>query len=105
MAFYRLSNLERIGAAAANDREQRPAVRGDRLEMGYYRYPPGTKKQAHSHPEEQIVAVLKDKLGYRVAGETKIIGPGEAVCIPANVEHDNWSLDEEVEFISCKNLL
>jgi len=43
--------------------------------------------------------------GYRVAGETKIIGPGEAVCIPANVEHDNWALDEEVEFLSCKNLL
>ena len=53
MAFYRLSTLERIGAAAADDREQRPAVRGERMEMGYYRYPPGTKKQAHSHPEEQ----------------------------------------------------
>ena len=105
MAFYRLSNLERVGAAAANGREQRPAVRGERLEMGYYRYPPGTKKQAHSHPEEQIVAVLKGRLGYRVAGETRIVGPGEAVCIPANVEHDNWSLDEEVEFISCKNLV
>ena len=105
MAFYRLSNLERVGAASADDREQRPAVRGERMEMGYYRYPPGTKKQAHSHPEEQIVAVLKGKLGYRVAGETRIIGPGEAVCIPANVEHDNWSLDEEVQFLSCKNLL
>ena len=105
MAFYRLGNLERVGAAAASDSEQRPAIRGERMELGYYRYPPGTKKHAHSHPEEQIVAVLKGKLGYRVAGDTKILGPGEVVCIPANVEHDNWALDEEVEFISCKNLL
>jgi quercetin dioxygenase-like cupin family protein len=104
MAFYRLGNLERIGVAGS-DSEQRPAIRGERLELGYYRYPPGTKKHSHSHPEEQIVAVIKGKLGYCVAGESKILGPGEAVCIPANVEHNNWSLDEEVEFISCKNLL
>ena len=105
MAFYRLRNLERVGAAGVDSTEQRPAVRGEQMELGFYRYPPGTRKSPHSHPEEQIVTVLKGKLGYRVAGETKIIGPGEAVCIPANVEHDNWSLDEEVEFLSCKNLL
>ena len=105
MAFYQLRNLERVGAADTGSNEQRPAVRGERMELGFYRYPPGTRKPPHSHPEEQIVAVLKGRLGYRVAGETKIIGPGEAVCIPADVEHDNWSLDEEVEFISCKNLL
>ena len=104
MAFYRLSNLERIGVASS-DSEQRPAVRGAQLELGYYRYLPGTKKPAHRHPEEQIVAVIKGKLGYRVAGETRILAAGDAVCIPANVEHDNWALDEEVEFFSCKNLL
>ena len=105
MAFYRLSNLERVGAAEVGSTEQRPAVRGETMELGYYRYPPGTRKPAHSHPEEQIVAVLKGKMGYRVADETRVLGPGDAVCIPANVEHDNWSLDEEVEFLSCKNVL
>jgi quercetin dioxygenase-like cupin family protein len=105
MAFYTLANLERIGAAAIGDSEQRPAIRGEHVELGYYRYPPATRKPPHVHPEEQLVAVIKGRLGYRVAGETKILGPGEAVYIPANVEHDNWSLDEEVEFISCKNLL
>ena len=49
MAFYRLSNLERIGAAGSDDGAQRPAVRGERLELGYYRYPPGTKK--HAQPD------------------------------------------------------
>jgi quercetin dioxygenase-like cupin family protein len=103
MNFFRLANLERLGAAAL-DAEPRPAIRGERLELGYYRYPPGTIKPPHTHPEEQIVAVLKGKLGYRLLGETRILEPGEAVYIPANVEHDNWSVDEEVEFISCKNI-
>lgn len=104
MAFYRLKNLERIGVTTS-ELEQRPAIRGERVELGYYRYPPGTKKQPHSHPEEQIVTVIRGKLGYRVDDDMRVLGPGEAVYIPANVEHENWSLDEEVEFISCKNLL
>ena len=104
MAFYRLKNLERIGVTTS-EFKQRPAIRGERVELGYYRYPPSTRKQPHSHPEEQIVTITRGKLGYRVAGETRVLGPGEAVYIPANVEHENWSLEEEVEFISCKNLL
>ena len=104
MAFYRLTNLERTGVAS-NDSEQRPAIRGKRVELGFYRYPPGTRKQPHSHPEEQIVTIIRGKLAYRVADETRVLSPGEAVYIPANVEHENWSLETEVEFISCKNLL
>ena len=104
MTFYRLANLECVGAGPVGG-EQRPAIRGKHAELGYYRYPPATRKPPHTHPEEQIVAVIKGKLGYRVARETKILGAGEAVYIPANVEHANWSLDEEVEFFSCKNLL
>lgn len=88
MAFYRLANLERIGVTE-NDSGQRPAIRGERVELGFYRYPPGTRKQPHSHPEEQIVTIIRGKLGYRVAGEMRVLGPGEAVLIPANVEHEN----------------
>lgn len=102
MSFYRLTNLERIGVAV-ND-EPRPAVRGEHMEFGLYRYPPGTRKPPHAHPEEQIVAVIKGKLAYRIGSESKILGPGDAAHIPANVDHENWSLDEEVEFFSCKNI-
>jgi quercetin dioxygenase-like cupin family protein len=102
MAFYRLANMERVGIAA--DDEPRPAIRGEHMEVGYYRYPAGTRKPPHTHPEEQIVTVIRGMLGYRVGTETKILGPGDAVHIPPNVDHENWSLDEEVEFVSCKNV-
>jgi len=103
MMWYQLAELTRTGAAPVGATAERPAIFGERLEVGYYRYPAGTVKPPHSHPEEQVVIVLKGRLGYRVRGETRILGPGEAVCIPADVDHDNWSLDEDVEFISCKN--
>ena len=104
MTYYRLASLERIGVWA-KESEQPPAIRGEHMEMGYYRYPAGTKKPPHVHPEEQMVAVIRGKLGYSVAGDMRVLGPGEAVYIPANVEHENWSVDGEVEFVSCKNLL
>ena len=37
--------------------------------------------------------------------EEKVLSPGEAVYIPANVEHENWSLGENVEFINCKDVV
>jgi quercetin dioxygenase-like cupin family protein len=102
MPFYRFTNLERVGVAS-ND-EPRPAICGEHMELGFYRYPAGTRKPPHTHPEEQIVAVIKGKLAYRIGNESRILGPGEAAHIPANVDHENWSLDEEVEFFSCKNI-
>ena len=105
MTFYRLTDLTRTGAAPPGASEERPAIHGRRLEVGYYHYPAGTIKPPHRHPEEQVVVVVRGRLGYRVAGETRILGPGEAVCIASGVEHDNWALDEDVEFISCKNRL
>ncbi len=101
MPFYRYTDLERTGIAM--DAAPRPAIKGEHIEFGFYRYPAGTRKPPHTHPEEQIIAVLKGRLAYRIGTEEKILGPGDAAHIPANVDHENWSLDEEVEFFSCKN--
>jgi quercetin dioxygenase-like cupin family protein len=79
--------------------------KGKYIEFGFYRYPAGTRKPPHAHPEEQIVAVLKGRLAYRIGTEEKILGPGDAAHIPRVVDHENWSLDEEVEFFSCKNYI
>ena len=103
MPFYRYTNLERVGVAT--DDAPRPAIVGEQMELGFYRYPAGTRKPPHSHPEEQIIAVVKGKLAYRIGTEERVLGPGDAAHIPANVDHENWSLDEEVEFFSCKNIV
>ena len=105
MTFYKLAELERTGISPENSTAERPTIKGKRIEVSYYRYPAGTVKKPHAHPEEQIIIVLKGSLGYRVEGKEKILGPGEAVHIPANVEHDNWALDDEVEFIACRDLV
>lgn len=52
-----------------------------------YRPPYAGDDKPHKHPHEQITYVIKGKLKCQVAGNRKIIGPGELVYIPPNTEH------------------
>ncbi len=104
--FYKLAGMERSVITPEHSTAEGPTIKGEKVEVGYYRYPPGTGANPHAHPEEQVITVLKGRMRSQVAGgEVKILGPGEAVYIPANVEHTNWSVEEEVEFISCKDVV
>jgi len=41
----------------------------------------------HSHPHEQAGVVLQGELELTVAGETKLLVPGDTYLVPGNVEH------------------
>lgn len=41
----------------------------------------------HSHPHEQAGVVLQGALELTVAGETKLLAPGDTYLVPGNVEH------------------
>ncbi len=105
MTFYTLRDMPRTVITPEHSTAEGPTIKGKRIEVGYYRYPPGTGARPHTHPEEQIMTVLKGRMRSRVGREERTLGPGEAVYIPANVEHENWAVAEEVEFISCKDVV
>ncbi len=105
MTFYKLDELERSEITPEHSTAEGPTIRGRRIEVGYYRYPAGTGAETHAHPEEQVITVLKGRIRSRVQGEEKILGPGEAVHIPAGVAHCNLAVEEEVEFLSCKDIV
>jgi len=103
--FFRLADISRSVIMPEYSTAEGPTIKGKKVEVGYYRYSAGTGAKTHAHPEEQIITVLKGRIRSRVRDEEKILGPGEAVYIPANAEHSNWAVDEEVEFISCKDVV
>ncbi|MBI5670415.1 MAG: cupin domain-containing protein [Chloroflexi bacterium] len=55
----------------------------------------------HVHPfQESRCEVLSGKLHFCIAGNERIVGPGQAVDIPRNVPHYFWNdSDEEVHAI------
>ena len=62
-------------------------VVGDRVMTNFVRFEPHTEAPIHWHEEEQISFVLEGELEFEVAGETRLLTPGQAVVIPPNVPH------------------
>lgn len=50
------------------------------------------------------MVVLKGKGKWRIGKEEKVLGPGEAVLIPANTEHE-VEIYEDMEVINCKDVV
>jgi len=77
---------------------------GEKIEVGLFFYPRGTEAKLHAHPNEQIMVILKGKGKWRIGKEEKVLGPGEAVLIPPNIEHEVHIL-EDLELINCKDVV
>jgi len=54
----------------------------------------GSVVPAHAHPHEQVSYVLRGRLHFTIAGETRECGPGEALAIPGGVAHAVEALEE-----------
>ena len=80
-------------------------IRGEKIEVGCYRYPPGTGAKPHAHPNEQMICVLEGRLRCRIGPEERVLGPGEVMHIPAMVEHEVTALAEAVRVIFCKDVV
>jgi mannose-6-phosphate isomerase-like protein (cupin superfamily) len=57
------------------------------------RVPPGTGTTSglHVHPSDQLYYVLSGTMHARVGEQTRVVGPGNLVIIPAGTPHWNWN--------------
>ena len=53
---------------------------------------PPLKDHAHENQEERV-EVIEGRLGCRVAGDERVLEPGDILEIPAGVPHAVWSSD------------
>ena len=75
------------------------AIPGEKMTMVLFFLSPGAIIPEHSHPHEQVGAVLKGSLELTIGEERKVVKKGDAWSIPANVVHQGHCLDEETEII------
>jgi quercetin dioxygenase-like cupin family protein len=62
------------------------------LMMTFVEYPAGATIPMHHHPYEQITYVLEGQLEVCIGAETRVLGPGEGVQVPANMEHSSRTI-------------
>jgi quercetin dioxygenase-like cupin family protein len=64
------------------------AVHGDRLTLSLIELDAETVIPEHSHESEQAGFVVEGSVTFRVADETRVLGPAGAWCITANTPHE-----------------
>ena len=71
----------------------------DNVTLSFLTLSPGLDAKLHSHPEEQVVVVLKGELDMVVEDKLYRAHAGDVVVIPGGVPHSAVTLDE-----SCRVL-
>ena len=66
---------------------------GQNLMFSFLEMETGSVIPEHSHPHEQAGMVLEGRFRFRIGGEERVTGPGDAFIIPPNVVH--WGTVEE----------
>jgi quercetin dioxygenase-like cupin family protein len=64
------------------------AVHGDRQSLAVVELDPNAVVPEHQHENEQLGLVITGSLTFRIADETRELGPGETWSIPSNVPHE-----------------
>jgi quercetin dioxygenase-like cupin family protein len=63
-------------------------VSGERLSLGVVELDPNALVPEHRHEHEQLGMVITGSLSFRIADETREVGPGETWTIPSNTPHE-----------------
>ena len=64
------------------------AVHGDRITLSIVELDAGSVIPEHAHEQEQVGMIVRGSLTFRVAAETRELGPGAAWRIPSQVPHE-----------------
>ena len=64
------------------------AIHGDRQSLAVVELDPNALVPEHQHENEQLGMVITGTLTFRIADETRELGPGDTWTIPSNVPHE-----------------
>jgi quercetin dioxygenase-like cupin family protein len=83
--------------AAFGGAVQRSAVRSDDALITFNWITPGPQTPPpHSHPFDQLSFVVQGSMEFDIDGERFLVGPGEALAIPAGAPHTARTIGDEV---------
>jgi quercetin dioxygenase-like cupin family protein len=63
-------------------------VHGEKITLGVIELDADSHVPEHQHENEQLGMVISGTLTFRIADETRELGPGDTWTIPSNVPHE-----------------
>jgi len=75
----------------------RQMVVGDQLMVARVLLAKGAHVPMHSHHNEQVTYILEGALKFAIDGQEIVVRAGEVLCIPANLPHEAWAVEDTVD--------
>jgi quercetin dioxygenase-like cupin family protein len=75
----------------------REMVVGDQVMLARVLMKKGAHVPLHQHHNEQVTYILEGALKFAIDGKEVVVRAGEVLCIPPNMPHEAWALEETVD--------
>jgi quercetin dioxygenase-like cupin family protein len=75
----------------------REMIVGNKIMLARVLLKKGAHVPQHSHHNEQVTYILEGALKFAIAGNEIVVRSGEVLCIPSNVPHEAWAMEDTVD--------
>jgi quercetin dioxygenase-like cupin family protein len=80
-----------------NPQIDREMVVGNKIMLARVLMKKGAHVPLHHHHNEQVTYILEGALKFSVGGKEIVVRAGEVLCIPPNMPHEAWALEETID--------
>lgn len=80
-----------------NDLIDREMVVGEKIMLARVFLKKGAHVPKHYHHNEQVTYILEGALKFAIDGKEIVVHAGEVLCIPANMPHEAWALEDTLD--------
>ncbi len=70
---------------------------GDKIMLARVLMKKGAHVPLHHHHNEQVTYILEGALKFAIDGREVIVRAGEVLCIPSNMPHEAWAIEDTVD--------
>jgi quercetin dioxygenase-like cupin family protein len=75
----------------------REMIVGDKIMLARVYIAKGGHVPLHHHHNEQVTYILEGALKFAIDGKEIVVRAGEVLCIPSNMPHEAWALEDTVD--------
>lgn len=75
----------------------RQMIVGDKMMAARVLMKKGAHVPLHHHHNEQLTYILDGALKFAIDGKEIVVHAGEVLCIPPNMPHEAWALEDTVD--------
>jgi quercetin dioxygenase-like cupin family protein len=96
-AEMKYTAFEKMEREALNPLIDRQMLVGEKIMLARVLMKKGAHVPLHHHHNEQVTYILTGALKFAIDGKEIVIRAGEVLCIPPNMPHEAWALEDTVD--------